>query len=114
VDLHDPVASVEALQVGAGNGNLARGGRVGKVRPVANSRVLRTRECRQTRCRLQRSGRRTHRLEVLDRRVDSGLPSARVRGVEGVGETSKLDQVLEVAVGSAAPGLQHTSASFWC
>jgi hypothetical protein len=114
VDLHDPVASVEALQVGAGDGNLARGGRVGKVRPVANSRVLRTRKLRQTRYRLRKIDRGTHRLQVLDRRVDSGLPCARVRGVESVGETSKLDQVLEVAVGSAAPGLQHTSASFWC
>jgi hypothetical protein len=56
VDVHDPVAGVEALQVGAGDSNFARGRRVGKVRPVANSRVLRTRKCRQTRCRLRKSG----------------------------------------------------------
>jgi hypothetical protein len=73
--IHDPVATQEALEVGADGRSRVGGRRILNVRPAADSGGL------SPPARQQWSATRvysTHRLQVLDRRVHSVSPRSRV------------------------------------
>ncbi len=99
---HNPVTSREAREVRADVPNGPAVVPIGEICPGAHSRCLGTRVKNITR---MGENRTPYPQQRLDGRINGSRPIVREDIFIGVGETSILDEVLQVAVRSSAPSL---------